>query len=81
MRERWKYQIKTGTTWALLTLAIMMLFDWKEHPILPQFSSPKFYLKILVYLITGVFIMGYIFWKGKDPKNNEWSTFIGKKKK
>jgi hypothetical protein len=80
MNERWKYQLKVGLFWGLFMLVFMTLFEWKEQPIMTQLSSLKFYVRLVVYLALGIFFVGYFSWKGKDPKNNSWSTFFGKKK-
>jgi len=70
MSERWKYQIKTGTFWGIFMIVFMTLFEWKEKPILNELASPKFYLKVLIYLLVGVFGLGYFNWKQKVKQQN-----------
>jgi hypothetical protein len=53
----------------------------EEKAIVAELSSPQFYFRFLGYLLMGIFFVGYLSWKGKDPKNNKWSTFFGKKTK
>jgi hypothetical protein len=81
MSERWKYQIKTGGFWAVFMIVFMTLFDWKEKPILNELTTPYFYIKVVVYLATGIFFVGYFSWKAKNGKEYTWSDLFGKKKK
>lgn len=81
MAERWKYQIKFGCFWAFMMIAFMLLFEWREQPIMEQLSTRRFYFRVVMDFFFGIFVMGYLFWKGKDQNNNKWSTFFGKKKR
>ncbi|RTY95812.1 hypothetical protein [Flavobacterium sp. GT3R68] len=65
MSERWKYQIKNGGLWGIIMIVPMVLFRINEKTISEQISSPKFYLRVLVYLAIGIFLIGYINWKAK----------------
>jgi|688.fasta_scaffold473834_2 hypothetical protein len=78
MNERWRYQIKFGIITALFMTFSMIVFD--EKSFLEQFNSERFYWRLLVNLLFGIFVFGYLFWKGKDEKNNRWSTFLKKNK-
>lgn len=79
MSERWKTQLIQGGFWGLFMLVFMTLFD--EKPVTEQISSRNYLIKVVIYMATGIFFMGYIFWKGKNPENTSWSAFFGKKKK
>jgi hypothetical protein len=68
MSERWKYQLKTGIFWGLFMIVAMTLFEWKEKPILTEITSPKFYLKFAIYLLVGIFGLGYFNWKAKKKQ-------------
>jgi hypothetical protein len=71
MSERWKYQFKVGLIWGFLMAVFNLLFELQEKPISVQLSSPAFYLKVLIYTLTGIFLLGYINWrqKVKQQKN------------
>lgn len=70
MSERWIYQIRIGIFWGLFMAVFNALFEMKEHPILEQFISPRFYIRTAVYILAGIFIMGYISWKEKAKRQN-----------
>ncbi len=63
MSERWKYQIKMGGFWGLFMVAFMTLFELQEKPFMEQISSHNFYLRAVVYLVVGIFGLGYFNWK------------------
>ena len=63
MSERWKYQIKTGGIWGLFMVVFMTLFELKEKPFMDQITSYNFYLRAVVYIGVGVFVLGYFNWK------------------
>ncbi|QBZ97054.1 hypothetical protein [Flavobacterium sangjuense] len=65
MNERWKYQLKTGGLWGVLMIVFSILFTLKEKPLEVQLTSPNFYIRSLVYLLAGTFILGYFNWKAK----------------
>lgn len=79
MSERWKVQLLHGGIWGLFMIVFTTLFD--EQPVMDQLRSPKFLIKVAVHMSVGIFLMGYIFWKGRNPENNNWPTFFGKKRK
>ena len=81
MSERWKYQVKTGAFWGIFMIVFMLLFEWKEKPILDQVTSLQFYLKFASYLVVGIFGLGYINWKQKQKgADYTWSDLFRKKK-
>ena len=65
MNERWKYQIKIGLFWGVFMTFFNVLFEIKEISLSQQFSSNIFYLRLVVYTLVGVFVLGYINWKSK----------------
>ncbi len=70
MSERWKYQFKVGTFWGLFMTVFNVIFELQEKPLNVQLSSPAFYLRALVFILVGVFLLGYINWKAKVKREN-----------
>ncbi len=70
MTERWKYQIKSGGIWGLSMSAFIVLFKMKEQPIAEQLQHQEFWGKTIIYLIIGIFGLGYFNWKQKVKKDN-----------
>jgi len=68
MSVRWKYQLKIGIFWGVFMTLFNLLFEMQEKPIATQLSSPHFYLRMVVFTLAGVFILGYINWKAKVKK-------------
>ena len=73
MSERWRYQIKTGGLWGVLMIIFSIVFSIKEKPLAVQLSSPNFYIRSVVYIAMGVFVLGYFNWKAKkkQEENNK----------
>ena len=65
MSDRWKYQLKMGGFWGIFMIIFMTLFELKEKPFLEQLSSTNFYFRAIVYLVLGIFGLGYYNWKQK----------------
>lgn len=63
MSERWKYQLKMGGFWGVFMTVFMSLFDLQEKPLMEQITSYNFYLRAVVYIAVGVFVLGYFNWK------------------
>ena len=70
MSERWKYQIKTGGLWGVFMVVFMTLFENSEKPLAQQLHSGEFYFRAIVYIILGIFILGYFNWKAKIKREN-----------
>ena len=70
MSERWKYQIKTGGLWGVFMVVFMTLFEISEKPLAQQLRSGEFYFRAIVYIILGIFILGYFNWKAKIKREN-----------
>ena len=71
MSERWKYQLKTGGIWGVFMVIFTTLFELKEKPLAEQLSSPNFYLRSILYIGIGIFILGYFNWKAKNKRINK----------
>jgi hypothetical protein len=65
MNERWQYQLKTGGIWGVFMVVFTTLFDLKEKPLTEQFSNSNFYLRSVIYIGIGIFVLGYFNWKAK----------------
>jgi predicted transporter len=70
MSERWKYQIKTGAFWGIFMSVFNVLFEIQEKPLAVQLSSQVFYLRAVVFLLVGIFLLGYVNWKQKVKQQN-----------
>lgn len=70
MNERWKYQLKTGGFWGIFMTIFNVLFEINEKSINEQFTSKNFYLRLVVYTLVGVFLLGYVNWKAKEKREN-----------
>lgn len=82
--KRWKYQISSGFLFAIYLTFITSFINNKE-PFLEQIKSLRFYYQFFGNLLLGIFIIGYLAWKGNDEKSdwNSWSALfkrIGLKK-
>ncbi len=83
-RKRWKYQISFGFIFAMY-LTFMTSFINNKETYLEQIKSFKLYYTFFGNLLIGIFIIGYLAWKGNDKKSdwNSWSALfkrIGLKK-
>lgn len=63
MSERWKYQIKIGLFWGLFMAFFNLFFE--EKPIKVQLTSADFYFRAAIFILSGIFILGYINWKAR----------------
>ncbi len=72
MSERWKFQLKTGLIWGLITTFIISAIDTFEMSLEGAFLSRKSLLRIFFMVLTGIFIVGYFSWK-KKIKNESTS--------
>jgi hypothetical protein len=77
MSERWKYQLKIGVFWSLFMTFFMAINNEKSFS--EQINSSDLYVRLGINFLVGIFIMGYLTWKGQDEKNNSWSTFFKRK--
>lgn len=65
MNERWKYQLKTGGIWGVFMVVFSTVFALEDKPLAIQLASTNFYLRGVIYIAIGVFILGYFNWKAK----------------
>ncbi|MFN8324178.1 MAG: hypothetical protein U0T80_00190 [Flavobacteriaceae bacterium] len=80
MIERWKYQVKVGLFWGLF-MSVFNLFFNKDKTMSEQLVSQEFYIRLFVFSVGGVFVLGYIMWKQKEKGSDiTWSDIFGKKK-
>lgn len=70
MSERWNYQIKIGLFWGLFMSLFNVLFELQEKSLSVQFSTPNFYLKAIVFILVGIFFLGYVNWKAKVKRES-----------
>jgi len=68
MSERWKYQITTGGSWGLFMTLLMAFFESEKTSFLAQLFTWQFYFRLIAFLITGIFILGYFTWKAKTKE-------------
>ena len=70
MSERWKYQIRIGMFWGLFMSLGMTAFDCLntsfEEAILPK----RIFLRVIIFVSTGIFLLGYDSWKRKIKREN-----------
>lgn len=74
MSERWRYQIKFGIFLAIC-ISFFYSFFMNENQFFEQIKSKQFYIWVLLQLISGIFIGGYISWKMNDKKKNSWNSW------
>jgi len=72
MSERWKYQIKSGLPFGLLLPIVLGLLDWYGTSFSEAFFTLKFLISLLVFLLGGIFVVGYYNWK-EVQKNIEYN--------
>ena len=70
MSERWKYQLKSGGIWGLFMAVYILLYNSKQQPIAVQLEHFEFWIRTVVYLIIGIFGLGYYNWKQKVKRDN-----------
>jgi hypothetical protein len=72
MSERWKCQIKSGLPFGLLLPIVLGLLDWYGTSFSEAFFTLKFLISLLVFLLGGIFVIGYYNWK-EVQKNIEYN--------
>lgn len=71
MTERWKYQLKTGGFWGVFMIVFTTAFALKEKPFATQISDSGFYIRVVGFLLFGVFALGYSSWKAKIKRESK----------
>jgi hypothetical protein len=67
MNSRWKYQLMTGTPWAVFMI-LFSLFALDDTPADVQVKTPLFWIKVVSYFVIGIFVLGYVSWRGKQKR-------------
>ena len=66
MRNRWKFQLKVGLFWGILMSLMFVLFNLNEMTFMEQFKTTNFYFRTIGFILSGVFLVGYVNWKEKN---------------
>lgn len=67
MNSRWKYQLMTGIPWAVFMI-IFSLYAIDDTPAAVQITTSLFWIKVVSYFGIGVFVLGYVSWRGKQKR-------------
>ena len=70
MSKKWIYQIKNGVFWGVFMSVFNLLFELQEKSLRIQLSSSKFYVRMMVFVFVGIFIIGYFNWKDFLKRKN-----------
>lgn len=70
MNERWKYQLKVGLPWGIFMTVFMALFNVNEKPLAELVQTWFFYFQMVMFLLVGVFVLGYSSWKSKTRRES-----------
>ena len=73
MSERWKYQIRTGGIYGLILSFVLDLFDSSEMSFNDAFFRQKSIIRLVYFLLIGIFIVGYSGWKKKVKRETTLS--------
>lgn len=73
MSERWKFQIKYGLIWGLMVSFIMAGFDLFEMSFEDAFLSKKNLSRMLLFVVSGIFVVSYFSWKKKIKRESNTS--------
>jgi cytochrome c biogenesis factor len=66
MNERWKYQIRTGLPFGIMMPVVMTAMDWYGTSFGEAFFSMKFLVKLIIFVLGGIFVIGYFNWREKQ---------------
>ena len=73
MSERWKFQLKNGMIWGLMVSCIMAGFDLFEMTFEDAFLSKKNLSRMLLFVVSGIFVVSYFSWKKKIKRESNTS--------
>lgn len=67
MNERWKYQLRKGLPFGIIMPVLLTLFEGYGAitPYSEAFLSEKFLMLLGLFLLAGIFIVGYSAWREK----------------
>ena len=71
MNERWRYQIKTGSRFGILMALIFGFWESYTSSFEEAFLSLKFILKLVIFIVIGIFLIGYESWLNKLKKDKK----------
>ena len=63
MSPRWKFQIRNGLPFGIFMAIFMTGFDAALENSIQPFLTRTFLIKLLVWMILGVFVVGYFNWR------------------
>lgn len=63
MSPRWKFQIRNGLPFGIFMAIFMTGFDAALENSIQPFLTRTFLFKLLVWMILGVFVVGYFNWR------------------
>ncbi|WP_271765471.1 hypothetical protein [Aquimarina algiphila] len=62
MSEKWKYRVKIGGTWGILTAILTNLFKLADHrSFVDIFFSYRFLAELITYTLVGIFFFANAF--------------------
>ena len=74
MSPRWKFQIRNGLPFGIFMAIFMTGFDAAMQNSTAPFLTGNFVIKLIIWMLGGVFIVGYFNWREKvkreENKNN-----------
>ena len=70
MGEKWKYQLKMGIIWGLFMSVFNLLFNLQSQPLVQQLQSSGFYVRAVLFIVVGVFVLGNYNWNKKNKPRN-----------
>lgn len=70
MSKRWKYQLKIGLIWGISFSMIIQVFDLLNMSFSQAFLSKRCLLRMLFFIVIGIFIVSYFSWKQKTKEEN-----------
>ncbi|WP_298156087.1 hypothetical protein [Flavobacterium sp.] len=68
MSERWKFQVRMGLFWGIFMSVFQLLFELNETPALLQLNNKWFYIRLLLQILAGIFVVGYFSWTSREKK-------------
>ena len=70
MNNRWTYQLVTGGLWALFMIVFSTFFV-EDMPFQDRLTTQLFWIKFVSYFALGIFVLGYVSWKGKQRRASQ----------
>jgi amino acid permease len=70
MSERWKFQLKYGLIWGFMVSFIIAGFDLFEMSFEDAFLSKKNLSRMLLFVVSGIFVVSYFSWKKKIKRES-----------